>query len=120
MRRFEAALGGVLLAVWVGAGLFASGIVAPGARVPLDLFGHFTFAAAFGWVAGNLTALARRDEPRGRRRLRSLASCLLLAAPVALLRSLALPDLIAAAPFAGLYAGGVYALFFAVPITLKR
>ncbi len=120
MRRFEAVLGGLLLAIWLAAGLFASGWIQPEWRARFDLYGHFSFAAAMGWVAGNFTALGRRAEAPAKRRWRTAAYLVLLAGPVMLLRALAAPELIAAAPFAGFYAAAIYALFALVPLTLRR
>lgn len=120
MRRFEAVLGGLLLATWLASGLFAGGWIQPAWRVRFDLYGHFSFAAAMGWVGGNLALLGRRSEAPAARRWRTSAYLLLLAGPVMLLRALAPPELVAAAPLAGLYAGAIYALFALVPLSLRR
>jgi cytochrome b len=120
--RTETVLGGFFLAAWVAAGVYVAGWLEP-PGLALSFYGLFSFAAAFGWVIGNLLVLRLRalGWPTGKRR-RSLVT-LYLAAPaglVALLRAMAPTDLRRAAPIAGLLALVVYAIFFVVPVSLRR
>ena len=104
MLRTETVLGGFFLAAWVAAGIYVAGWLEP-PGLALSFYGLFSFAAAFGWVIGNLLVLRLRalGWPAGRRR-RGLTALYLLAPAglVALLRAMAPTDLRRAAPIAGL------------------
>lgn len=122
MLRTETVLGGFFLAAWIVAGVYVAGWLAP-PGLALSFYGLFSFAAAFGWVIGNLLVLRLRalGWPTGRRRSGLVALYLLLPAGlVALLRAMAPTDLRRAAPLAGVFALGVYAILFLVPVTLRR
>lgn len=121
MLRTETVVGGFFLATWVVAIVYLAGWLEP-PRLALTLRALFTFAAAFGWVIGNLGMLRQRaakdEAPRARRRRLALY----LAVPaglLALVRSMMPLELRAAAPLAGLYAFAVYAIFFFVPVVLR-
>jgi len=120
--RTETNLGGFFLATWIASGVYVAGWLAP-PGLGLSFYGLFSFAGAFGWVVGNLLVLRLRalGWPTGRRRSGLVALYLLVPAGlVALLRAMAPTDLRRAAPLAGLLALGVYAIFFLVPVTLRR
>lgn len=120
MLRSEAVVGGAFLAAWLVAVVWAAGwLESPGLR--LTLYGLFGFAAAFGWVMGNVAMLRERtlsEAPFGRWRRRGLY----LAVPagvVALVRAAMASDLRAEAPLAGLLALAIYAVFYFVPVSLR-
>lgn len=120
MLRTEAFVGGFFLACWVVALLYASELVALPRPLPFDLYGLFAFAAAFGWVAGNLYVLRRRTlPPQLIRRFRGLY-LLVPAGLVALVRAMTADSWRAAAPLGGLYALIVYSIFFGVPLLVTR
>ncbi len=120
MLRTEAVVGGFFLACWVVALLYASNLAALPRPLSFDLYGLFTFAAAFGWVAGNLFVLRRRRlAPQLARRFRGLY-LMVPAGMVALVRAMTADAWRAAAPLGGLYALLVYAVFFAVPLLVGR
>jgi hypothetical protein len=120
--RTEAVLGGFFLATWIVALVYGVGwLEAPG--LALSLYGLFSFAAAFGWVVGNLYVLRLRSLPAEARALRRRFGILYLAVPagvVALARAMAPLELRIAAPLAEPLALGVYTIFFMVPLSLRR
>ena len=63
MLRTEAVLGGFFIACWLTALAYAAGVAPEPSPLPLDLYGLFTFAAAFGGVTGNLYVLRTRQRP---------------------------------------------------------
>ncbi|GMU67317.1 MAG: hypothetical protein AMXMBFR36_35910 [Acidobacteriota bacterium] len=122
MLRTETVVGGFFLATWVVAIVYLAGWLEP-PRLALTLQALFTFAAAFGWVIGNLGMLRQRAAAKDEvARLRRRRLALYLAVPaglIALLRAMMPLELRAAAPLAGLYAFAVYAIFFFVPVLLR-
>lgn len=121
MLRSETILAGFFLACWAAALVYAVGGLAP-PGVPLSLYGLFAFAAALGWVTGNLFVLRLRARPTppGRPRLRFGVLYLFLPAGLpALLYSMASTEFRAAAPLAGLLALAIQTLFFFVPVSLR-
>lgn len=117
MRRLDLGVAGICLGAWLlaAAFLFVPGLAGDGV-LPAD--GLFPFAAALGWLAGNLyVAGARRAEPL-RRHLLSLY----LGGPPGLVwlygswveRGERLIH-----PLAPLWALGVFAMLFLVPVTLR-
>jgi hypothetical protein len=120
--RSETVLGGFFLATWIAAGVYVAGWLAP-PGLALSYYGYDSFAAAFGWVIGNLLVLRLRALgcPTGRRRAGLVAFYLALPAGlVALLRAMAPTELRRAAPLVGLLGLGIYTIFFLVPLTLRR
>lgn len=88
--------------------------------LPATLYQYFAVATLLGWVAGNLCVQRRRrlDPGLGRR-----LGWLYLVCPPALLfvlRGLAASQEYMSAPLVPIYAAGVYTVFFALPITLRR
>jgi len=109
--RTETVLGGLFLACWLVALGYTAGLLPPPAPLPLSLYGLFTFAAAFGWVIGNLLVLRQRARPQEPRPRRLLG--LYLAAPaglVALVRSMTDEYWRKGAPLGGLLALAIYAI----------
>jgi hypothetical protein len=119
--RTESVVGGFFLATWVAAIVYLAGWLEP-PPLALTLRALFTFAAAFGWVIGNLAMLRQRAARGEEARIRRRRLALYLAVPaglLALVRAMMPLELRAAAPLAGLYAFAVYAIFFFVPVLLR-
>jgi hypothetical protein len=120
MLRTEAALAGLFLATWLAAIAYSTGLLAQHYTLRFDLYGLYVFAAAFGWVVGNLYTLRLRSlDPRLQRRFLGLY-LVVPAGTVALVRALTAVEWRAAAPLAGLYALCVYAIFWFVPWTVRK
>jgi hypothetical protein len=119
--RTETVVGGFFLATWVAAVVYLAGWLEP-PRLALTLRALFTFAAAFGWVIGNVGMLRQRAAKDETSRARRRRLALYLAVPaglLALVRAMMPLELRAAAPLAGLYAFAIYAIFFFVPVLLR-
>lgn len=120
MSRFEVPLFGFFFACWVLAVLHNLGIVGVAAGLDLTLYQLYSVAAVIGWVSGNVYVHRRRRLPA---EYRKRAAALWLVAPQgvpALLRALAPLASQAAAPAVPLYALGVGAVFFCVPLVFGR
>ena len=121
MLRTETVFGGFFLACWLTALGYAARLLPEPPPLPLNLYGLFTFTSAFGWVIGNLFVLRRRARPEKEHPRRLLG--LYLAAPaglVALTRAMTSEYWRQGAPLGGLFALAIYAIFFFVPVLLKR
>lgn len=120
MRRLEAPLFGIFLACWLLAVLHQVRLVPVTAELDLSFYQLYSVAAVLGWVSGNVYVHRRRSlPPRHRKR----AAALWLIGPQgipALLRALAPVESQAAAPAVPLYALGVGAVFFCVPLVFGR
>ena len=118
MRRVEPALIGLFLASWLGALLAQLGVLDLAGSLPLAFYPFFSFAAALGWVGGNVYVHRRRGvaPPLGRR----LLAIYLVGPPgiLYLVRAMAPAAEQAVAPLVPLLGFGVYSVFFAVPVTL--
>lgn len=120
LPRLELALLGAFSGAWALAILLGLGILPTTGGLDLDLHSYYGFAAALGWVAGNVfVARRRRFGTRARKRL---FSAYFLGPPSLLyvVRSLAPQAVQQAAPFVPLYAFCVFGLFFLVPVTLRK
>lgn len=117
--RFETTLAALTLVCWSVGLLGYLGLLPIAVGIDLDLQAFFAVAAALGWVAGNVYV------QRSRRLARALRGRLLMTyllgppGSLFLLRAMASPDVQAAAPLASLYALGVYAVLFLVPVSLR-
>ena len=119
MKRFELILLGLFLACWLVYLLAVFGVVMPDGTLNPGFYPYFSLAAAMGWGAGNLYVYRTRDlDPMSRRRflpgyfLAPLGLLLLIKMmmPLAFQRS---------APLVGVYAFGVFSIFFSVATKLK-
>lgn len=120
MKRFEIAFLGLFLACWVVVAMAVAGIVPLAGSLPLALYPLYSVAAALGFLAGNLYARRRRGlDPPIRRRV-FLIFFLGPTGLIYLLRAMAPMADQLAARFVPLYAFGVYAVFFLVPVLLLR
>lgn len=120
MSRIEVPLFGLFFACWVLAVLHNLGIVGLAAVLDLSLYQLYSVAAVLGWVSGNVYVVRRRHLPP---EYRKRAAALWLVGPQgipALLRTLAPAESLAAAPAVPLYALGVGAVFFCVPLVFGR
>lgn len=110
----------VSLVGWATALAAGVGLIPLAGRLPSGLYPLYGIAAALGWLAGNLYVTRRRGFPHRRLRRRLLVTYL-LGPPglLFLLRALDTERAQMAAPLAATWALGVYAIFFAVPVTLR-
>ncbi len=121
MLRTEMVLGGFFLACWLAAVAYTAGLLPTPPPLELNLYGLFTFAAAFGWTLGNLYVLRIKARPEKVRPRRLFALYLLAPAGlVALVRALTDEYWRQGAPLGGVLALAIYTIFFFVPVTLKR
>lgn len=109
---------GLFSACWVVVLLIHFGLLRLAGGWDLSLYGLYGFAAAAGWISGNVWVQRRRRL--GLARARRLLIVYLFGPPslVYLLRALAPAEQIAAAPLVPLWGFCVYGIFFAVPVTL--
>ena len=119
--RFELSLLGAFSAAWLLAIAVLFGILPVAGVLRIDLYTYYGVAALLGWLAGNLYVQRRRILPRGLWR-RRLLLVYLIGPPgfLYLARGLAPAAEQAAAPLVPVYAFAVDALFFLVPVTLKK
>jgi len=119
-RQFwELSLLGVFLAVWTVALASLVGLLPTDGLLDLSLYQLYGIAAALGWLAGNVYVVRRRRVPQPLRRRFLLVYLLGPPGILYLLRSLASLPIQAQAPFAAIYACGVFFVFFLVPVTFK-
>ncbi len=120
LRRPEAILSGLFLACWLVVFLSWGRLVPLAGHASIPLYPFFSFAAALGWAAGTLYVVrGRRVDPRDRLLLRWVY----FVGPQGiayLLRAMAPLQEQQAAPFAPLWALGVYSIFFFVPVATVR
>lgn len=118
MTRTAALLAGLFLACWAVVLLHRLGLVELAGSLPLALYPLYSLAAALGWAAGITYARLRRGtEGLLRRRL----FLIFLVGPpglLFLLRAMAPVAHQQAAPLVPLFAFGVYAALFAVPVKM--
>jgi hypothetical protein len=122
VKRFELVLLALFLASWLVYLLAVLRVITP--EGTLDLGGFYPYyglSAAFGWGAGNLYVYRSRDvAPESPARRRYLAGYFL--APlglILLLKAMTPISFQRGAPFVGVYAFGVFSIFFAVATKLK-
>ncbi len=120
MKRLQIILSALFAACWLAAILGAIDVAPLAGTLDLGLYPLYSLAVVAGSAAGNLYAWRawRLDSP-ARRRL--LALC--LAGPpglVTMLRAMAPQSAQEAAPFVPLWAFCVFAVFFVVPLTVRR
>jgi hypothetical protein len=119
VSRGDLVLAAFFLATWLVALVYGAGWLTP-PGLTIGFYGLFGFAAFVGWTNGLFCALRlRRRERAGRGRWIALR-LLLPAGIVALVRAMMPLEERAAAPLAGALALGVYAIFFAVPVSFAR
>ncbi|MCP4654432.1 MAG: hypothetical protein GY856_03325 [bacterium] len=121
MIRIETFLLSLFSAVWLLAVLALFGLLPISGVLNLDLYRLYSVAAILGWVGGNVYLIRLRGLHAGRWSKRFLV-VYLLGPPgfVYLLRAMAPLDTQQMAPLVPIFCFGVYALFFLVPVTLRR
>lgn len=120
LSRLEPPLFGLFLACWLAVVLHSVGVVSLAGVLALSFYELYAVAAVLGWVSGNVYVHKRRRLPREHRRR---AAVLWLVGPQgipALLRAMAPPGAEVTAPLVPLYAFGVGAVFFCVPLVFGR
>ena len=120
MRRLETVLLGLFGAFWVVLVLAYLGVVHLAVTLPLTLYELFGTAGMVGTLAGNLAVWRSIGvDVEVWRRLKVIyyvgPACLPM-----LVRALAPLELRVAAPFAALWAVGVYSVFYLVPVSMRR
>lgn len=120
MRRLETVLLGLFGACWVVLVLTYAGVVRLAESLPLGLYPLYGAAGMLGSLAGNLAVWRSIGvTPEDWRRLKLVYYVGPSSLPM-LLRALAPLEVRAAAPFAGLWAVGVYTIFYLVPVSMRR
>lgn len=118
--RLEISLTILFAICWTSSiGLAAAGAPLAGA-LPMTLYQLYGVAAATGWLAGNVYVARARGLPRALRRRLLLIYFLGPPSLLYLLRTLAPAAQQAGAPLAFVWAFGVFAVLFLVPVTLRR
>ena len=115
---FERALLVACTVCWAVALAHFGGVVSLAGHLPLSLYGLYSTAAAAGWLFGNVYARRRARLPPALKRRALLLYWLGPPAMLYLLRALAPARDQIGAPLVPLYALGVYAVLFLVPVTI--
>jgi hypothetical protein len=115
----ELGLLGLFLALWTVALAALLGFLPTAGLLNLSFYQLYGVAAFLGWLAGNVFVYRTRGTPRALRRRLILIYFLGPPGFIYLLRSLADLEVQTAAPFAAIYACGIFSIFFLVPVTLK-
>jgi len=116
---WELSLLGVFLAVWTVALASLVGLLPTDGLLDLSLYQLYGVAVALGWLAGNVYVSRSRKVLKPFRRRLLLVYLLGPPGIIYLVRSLASWNVQAQAPFAAIYACGVFFILFLVPVTLK-
>lgn len=126
MLRLELILLVAASTVWLLAALALFGVVPLAGTLDVGLYRLYSVAAVLGWVTGNVYLVRLRylrlpREPLLRFWRQRFLFAYLVGPPgvLYLLRALAPVPEQKAAPFVPVYALGVYAIFFLVPVTLR-
>jgi len=119
--RLELSLLSLFSTVWLLAVLALFRVLPIAGILNLDLYRLYSIAAILGWVGGNAFLMRRRSLP-GKRLSKRLMLVYLVGPPgfIYLLRAMAPLEIQQLAPLVPIYCFGVYALFFLVPVSLRR
>jgi len=119
MIRLETSLVGLFFACWGLAALEHLGAVALAGALPLSLYPLYSIAAGLGWISGNVYVIRSRTVPHRLRR--RVLAVYLLGPPgiLYLLRAMAPRPEQLAAPLVPIFAFGVFAVLFLVPLVLR-
>lgn len=119
MKKFEQVLLGLFLACWLVYLLSVFRLLAPDGTWNPGFYPYYSLAAASGWGAGNLYVYRTRDLEESARR-RFLPGYFLAPLGLLLLLKVMMPRAFQqAAPFVGVWAFGVFSIFFAVATKLR-
>ena len=115
----ELGLLGAFLAIWTVALAALVGLLPTAGLWDLSLYQLYGVAAFLGWLAGNVYVHRTRQLPKPLRRRVLLVYLFGPPGILYLLWSLAPMESQALAPFASIYACGVFFVLFLVPVTLR-
>ena len=115
----ELALLGFFFVCWLAALASFVGLLPAAGLLDLGLYQYYGLAAFLGWLAGNVYLQRARRVPKPLKRRLMLIYLMGPPGLLYLIRALAPLTTQAIAPLAPLYASGVFAIFFLVPVTLK-
>jgi hypothetical protein len=115
----ELVLLGVFFVCWLAALAAFGGLLPLAGLLDLGLYQFYGLAAFLGWLAGNVYLHRARQVPKPLKRRLMLIYLLGTPGFLYLVRALAPLTTQAIAPLAPLYASGVFAILFLVPVTLK-
>ena len=115
----ELALLGFFFVCWLAALASFVGLLPIAGLLDIGLYQFYGLAAFLGWLAGNVYLQRARRVPKPLKRRLMLVYLLGTPGFLYLVRALAPLTTQAIAPLAPLYASGVFAIFFLVPVTLK-
>lgn len=119
MKRFEIVFASFCLACWAVSIVAVLDIVRITGNLPLTLYPLFSFAAALGWIVGNIyVQRARRLAGSARRRLWILYFFGPLGV-IYMVQAMAPGDGVVRAPLVPLLSFCVFAALFLVPVTLS-
>jgi hypothetical protein len=119
VKRYEQALLGLFLACWLVYLLAVFRVLTPDGTWNPGFYPYYSLAAGVGWGAGNLYVYRTRDLEEPSRR-RYLPGYFLAPLGLILLLKVMMPAAFQrAAPFVGVWAFGVYSIFFAVATQLR-
>ena len=115
----ELGLLGFFFVCWLAALASFVGLLPIAGLLDLGLYQYYGLAAFLGWLAGNVYLQRAQRVPKPLRRRLMLVYLLGPPGLLYLVRALAPLTTQAFAPLAPLYASGVFAIFFLVPLSLK-
>jgi hypothetical protein len=115
----ELALLGFFFVCWLAALASFVGLLPIAGLLDLGLYQYYGLAAFLGWLTGNVYLQRAQRVPKPLKRRLMLVYLLGTPGFLYLVRALAPITTQAIAPLASLYASGVFAIFFLVPVTLK-
>ena len=115
----ELVLLGIFFVCWLAALASFGGLLPLAGLLDLGLYQYFGLAAFLGWLAGNVYQQRSRQVPKPLRRRLMLIYLLGTPGFLYLIRAMAPLTTQALAPLAPVYATGVFAVLFLVPVTLK-
>jgi hypothetical protein len=120
VKRHEPILLALFLVCWAIDLAVLLGLIELAGNLPLTLYGLYSVAVALGWLFGNL--YVRRARGLSATLRRRLLVLYFLGPPslLNLLRSMTPLDFQKEAPLVPLYAFGVFAILFLVPVTLIK
>ncbi len=115
----ELALLGFFFVCWLAALASFVGLLPIAGLLDIGLYQYYGLASFLGWLTGNVYLQRARRVPKPLERRLMLIYLLGTPGFLYLVRALAPLTTQAIAPLAPLYASGVFAIFFLVPVTLK-
>jgi hypothetical protein len=115
----ELALLGFFFVCWLAALASFVGLLPIAGLLDLGLYQYYGLAAFLGWLSGNVYLQRSGRVPKLLKRRLMLVYLMGTPGLLYLIRALAPLTTQAMAPLAPLYASGVFAIFFLVPVTLK-